>query len=450
MGKKANPAIIGAFVIGAVALAVVAVTVWGSGKLFRRQYPCVCYFPGSVNGLSAGAPVKFRGVQIGEVSDVRLLYAQTRGSPRIPVFLKIDNERMRGLGSKRELSLELLRELIDQGLRARLQTQSIVTGVLYVEFDLLPGTPVEMMQEPDAGYPEIPTLPTPLAEATKTVSDVLAQLKKVDFKGLGVAAREAVDGVNRLVSNPRMTAAVDGLPDARGMATKFYAPGDARTDIVAITLPCFFVRTPEDFVKFTRVQKPSPRSGKPRPLRVLGFLLRHREALPAVRGFQAQKPPASYATVVYNSIHSFKWLDADGGERFVRYRWVPEAGEESITKEEAKSRGADYLQDEIRTRLEQGPVRFRLQVRLAADGDAVDDPTKAWPESRETVEVGVLELTGLDTTREQGGDVLVFDPMRVTDGIEPSADPILHFRRAAYDVSVQRRAGVGLADTGMA
>ena len=95
-------------------------------------------------------------------------------------------------------------------------------------------------------------------------------------------------------------------------------------------------------------------------------------------------------------------------------------------------------------------MRFRLQVRLAADGDAVDDPTKAWPESRETVEVGVLELTGLDTTREQGGDVLVFDPMRVTDGIEPSADPILHFRRAAYDVSVQRRAGVGLADTGKA
>ncbi|TMA45046.1 MAG: MCE family protein [Deltaproteobacteria bacterium] len=229
MGKKANPAIIGAFVIGAVALAVVAVTVWGSGKLFRRQYPCVCYFPGSVNGLSAGAPVKFRGVQIGEVSDVRLLYAQTRGSPRIPVFLKIDNERMRGLGSKRELSLELLRELIDQGLRARLQTQSIVTGVLYVEFDLLPGTPVEMMQEPDAGYPEIPTLPTPLAEATKTVSDVLAQLKKVDFKGLGVAAREAVDGVNRLVSNPRMTAAIDGLPDAIAAARRLLADLDERT-----------------------------------------------------------------------------------------------------------------------------------------------------------------------------------------------------------------------------
>src|SRR5438309_1964958 len=229
MGRKANPAIIGAFVIGAVALTVVAVTVWGSGKLFRRQYPCVCYFPGSVNGLSAGAPVKFRGVQIGEVTDVRLLYAQARGTPRIPVFLTIDNERMRGLGSKRELSLELLRQLIDQGLRARLQTLSIVTGVLYVDFDLLPGTPVDLMQEPDAGYPEIPTLPTPLEEATRTVSDILAQLKQVDFKGIGVAVREAVDGVNRLAANPRMAAAIDGLPEAIAAARRLLTDLDERT-----------------------------------------------------------------------------------------------------------------------------------------------------------------------------------------------------------------------------
>jgi len=229
MGRKANPAVIGMFVIGAVALAVVAVTVWGSGKLFRRQYPAVCYFPGSVNGLSVGAPVKFRGVQIGEVTDVRLLYAQTRGAPRIPVFLTIDNERMRGLGSTRELSLELLRELIDRGLRARLQTLSIVTGVLYVDFDLLPGTPVDLMQEPGAGYPEIPTLPTALEEATRTVSDILARLKEVDFKGIGIAAREAVDSVTRLVGNPRMAAAIDGLPETIAAARRLVVDLDDRT-----------------------------------------------------------------------------------------------------------------------------------------------------------------------------------------------------------------------------
>jgi catalase len=81
-----------------------------------------------------------------------------------------------------------------------------------------------------------------------------------------------------------------------------------------------------------------------------------------------------------------------------------------------------------------------MLVVIAEDGDPVDDPTAEWPAERERVEVGRLELTGPETGREQGGDVLVFDPMRVTDGIEPSDDPILHFRSRAYRVSVGRRA----------
>ncbi len=229
MGRKASPAVIGAFVLGAVALGVVAVTVWGSGKLFHHQFVAICYFPGSVNGLSPGAPVKFRGVQIGEVSEIRLLYEQAQGAPRIPVFLKIDPERMQELGATSAPSVELLQRLVGQGLRARLSTLSIVTGVLYVEFDLLPGSPVEMMQAATATYPEIPTLPTPLEEATRTVSDVLAQLKEVDFKGIGVAVREAVDGVNRLANNPRLVAALDGLPDAIAAARRLLTDLDTRT-----------------------------------------------------------------------------------------------------------------------------------------------------------------------------------------------------------------------------
>ena len=89
-----------------------------------------------------------------------------------------------------------------------------------------------------------------------------------------------------------------------------------------------------------------------------------------------------------------------------------------------------------------GPVRFVLELQLSEDGDPVDDPTAGWRDDRETVAAGTLELTELDTERETGDDVLVFDPTRVTDGIELSDDPILRFRRDAYSVSIERRSGV--------
>jgi catalase len=233
----------------------------------------------------------------------------------------------------------------------------------------------------------------------------------------------------------------DFLQDGRGLATKFYLPDGSRTDIVALNLPRFFVRTPEDFVKFTRATKRLPVINQPGPLFAL-YLATHREALPAVRAFLALKPPASYARLRYNGLHAFRWIAADGTERFVRYSWLPEAGEATISGGEAKAGGADYLQREIVDRLAREPVRFALRVQVATEGDPVADPTAAWPEDRETVVVGTLELTELETGRDTGGDVLVFDPTRLTDGIELTDDPIPRFRSQAYSVSVERRTGV--------
>ena len=232
---------------------------------------------------------------------------------------------------------------------------------------------------------------------------------------------------------------VDGLPDARGMATKFYAPGDARTDIVAITLPCFFVRTPEDFIDFMRASKPFV-AGQPGPRFAL-YLATHREAWRAVSAALRWKPPASYATCLYNALHAYKWVAADGSERFVRYTWVPGAGEESLSRGEAKGRGRDYLREEVGERLAREPIRFTLQVQIAAPDDPTHDATAVWPEDRERVDVGTLELTELETGREQGGDVLVFDPTRVIDGIELSDDPLPALRSRAYSISVERRSG---------
>ena len=236
----------------------------------------------------------------------------------------------------------------------------------------------------------------------------------------------------------------DYAQDARGMATKFYLPDGSRSDIVALTLPRFFARTPEDFIAFTRAGKRLPVINQPGP-RLLLHLARHREALPALRAFLALKPPASYASCRYNGIHAFKWVDSSDGERYVRYSWLPEAGEATISGGEAKEAGPSYLSEEIAERLGRGPVRFVLQLQLAEPGDPTADSTAAWPADRETVAAGTLELTGLEEGRETGDDVLVFDPTRVTDGIELSDDPILPLRSQAYSVSIERRSGVARA-----
>ena len=224
-----------------------------------------------------------------------------------------------------------------------------------------------------------------------------------------------------------------GIPDyareGRGMAVKFYLPDGAKTDIVALTLPCFFVRTPEDFLEFTRARKD--------PERLMpDWLGAHPEALTAIQAAMGADPPASYATCTYNSIHSFRWIGADGRSRFVRYRWEPEAGVETLSPADAKARGRDYLQEDL---LARGESAFRLKAIVATEEDAVDDPTVAWPEEREQVEVGRLVVDGPELERERDGDILVFDPTRVIDGIELSDDAILRFRGPAYSVSVERR-----------
>ena len=229
--------------------------------------------------------------------------------------------------------------------------------------------------------------------------------------------------------------------EGRGMAAKFYLPDGSTTDIVGITLPAFFVNTVEAFLEFTRARRPDPQTGEPDADAVGRFLGEHPEALTAAAAVLAATPPESYLRCAYNALHTFRFVDAHGGSRYVRYRFEPEAGEAVLSEAEAKARGPDYLQRDLADRLGLGRASFILSVRIAADGDPTGDPTAVWPDDRIRVSLGRLEVTGLAHDREQGDDVLVFDPTRVTDGIELSDDPILRFRSDAYAASVLRRSG---------
>ena len=233
--------------------------------------------------------------------------------------------------------------------------------------------------------------------------------------------------------NPREP---DWMPGPRGLAVKMYLPDGSRTDIMSVSSPLFPTRTPEGFIELAGVQAAGPAAA----WKLLRFLVAHPEALRTLPVIAPTlRPPASYASIPYHAIHAFKWIDGNGSERFVRYRLVPDAPVARLMPWSARLRGRDYLQGELEERLQRGPVRFTLELQVAEPGDPVDDPSAAWSGARRRVTAGTFEITGPERERETGGDVLVFDPTRVVDGIELTADPVLHFRPLAYSESVARR-----------
>jgi catalase len=230
----------------------------------------------------------------------------------------------------------------------------------------------------------------------------------------------------------------------RGMSVKFHlADGDA-TDIVAVPLVVFIARTPEDFLELTRSRIPDPETGQPDPEKLGAYLGQHPETGIALqKGLPKIAPTTSYATSDYRALHAFGLVDSDGDVHWGRYSWEPEAGLEYLTDEQRDAAGRDYLQDEIRARLAEGIARFTLEFTLAEDGDPLDDPTAEWEGDREVVELGELEVIEVVEDAETPDRPLVMDPMRLTDGIEPSADPILAARPKAYAVSIERRTSSG-------
>ena len=193
------------------------------------------------------------------------------------------------------------------------------------------------------------------------------------------------------------------------------------------------MKSQDEFVELIQASAPSLRSAA----RFLRFVATHPKALRTMRtDLAALRSPASYATVPYYAIHAFKWVDADDGERYVRYRWVPDARRATLSPRAAKRRGRDYLHEELRERLAREPIRFSLELQVAAPDDDVDDPSAIWPRERERFRAGAVEVTAV---ADDAPDAYVYDPLRLTDGIEPSNDPILNFRPRAYAVSAERR-----------
>jgi len=207
MSRKANPALVGAFVVGAVVVAIAALVLFGAADLWRDKLRAVLYFEGSVRGLNVGSSVVFRGVQVGRVVEIRLFMDPESAEALIPVVVELDPgvvEPTRA-GSEHLEPEENLALLIERGLKGRLETQSLLTGLLVVELDLYPKEPARFVGF-DQRYPEIPTLPTVLQVLTK-------ELESLDVSKLAEDVSSTLDGISRLVNSPELKAAVTGLKD---------------------------------------------------------------------------------------------------------------------------------------------------------------------------------------------------------------------------------------------
>jgi paraquat-inducible protein B len=217
MNKKISPTMIGAFVLGAMALIVIALLVFGSGRLFRQTRDFVLYFDNSVNGLRIGAPVKIKGVEIGSVKDIRLQLEKDK-EPKIPVIIEVDLKKFISRGAISAAATAIDREalrktVVDRGLRGQLEMESLVTGLLFVALDFFPDTPINLVQQENADnkYPEIPTLPTTLEQAKDAVTQIFNKLEEIDFKTLIASLESTVDGIKRTVNSPDLEATIRSL-----------------------------------------------------------------------------------------------------------------------------------------------------------------------------------------------------------------------------------------------
>jgi paraquat-inducible protein B len=202
VSERANPTLIGAFLLGAIALVVTGLMVFGGGQFFTEKMTYVAYFPETVSGLNDGAPVNFRGVKVGTVRRIEVQFNAQDLSVRIPVYLQLERRRIREIGGTIP-EINFIPELIERGLRAQLQLQSIVTGQLSVQLDIHPNRPARFV-DPVGELPEMPTIPSSMQEFTETIESLSIQEMVND-------ARQVLAGLKILVNSPELAELLTGV-----------------------------------------------------------------------------------------------------------------------------------------------------------------------------------------------------------------------------------------------
>ena len=231
----------------------------------------------------------------------------------------------------------------------------------------------------------------------------------------------------------------EAMARVRSLALQLDTDDGQQWRLAMNSFPFFAVSTPQAFAEQILASRPDPATGKPDPAKQQAFAERHPEVLRFMAWAQSAPWSDSYANTAYHGVHAFRFTNAAGESRFVRWSFVPQAPFKDFPADQRQAAEASHLADELGARLAGGPVRWTLAVTLAEPGDPVEDPSQPWPEERTRVAAGTFVLERAYPEAEGNCRDINFDPTLLPSGIAASRDPVLAARAAAYAVSFHRR-----------
>jgi paraquat-inducible protein B len=230
MSQRANPTLIGLFIVIGVALGVTGLVLFSSSKLFSPTRKMVLYFHQTLNGLSEGAPVKYRGVTIGSVKQVMIHLNQRTNDYALPVIIQLDYKLLRQrLGGKSSafFSSTSLDQRIQSGLRASLELESLVTGILFVDIRFHPNAPPPEFHQLEQLYPEIPTEPT-------QITQLMDNLTSLDVKSMETNLNAVVTKIGGILSEMHMADINAGITNALRSVERVVSSPEITNDLVAV------------------------------------------------------------------------------------------------------------------------------------------------------------------------------------------------------------------------
>lgn len=211
MSKQVSKTLIGVFVVGALTLVVIGILLFGTGQFFSESKTYVLFFRGSVKGLNVGAPVSFRGVKIGQVTRINARIDPRDYALSIAVYIKTNPGWLTPVAEEKTLDKiissfergKILQDLVvKKGLRAQLQLQSLVTGLLEIEFDFYPDAPLTLLgTEPNV--PELPTIPSDMEKLQLTLSKFISKFDELPIDEFVKRLTDIAAGIDRLVNSPQ-------------------------------------------------------------------------------------------------------------------------------------------------------------------------------------------------------------------------------------------------------